>query len=83
MTKKMHPADQHALEQIAKADRFAAVLFPGREHGYHTRYANTLAGAREEGRKLEAAFPHCGRRAIITAISTSGASFPVPSTFPA
>lgn len=81
MRKKPHPADLHTIAQIERATRFAAVMFPGREHGFITEYAGSLAEAQALGRALEAQFPRCGRKAIITAISDSGASFPIPEGY--
>lgn len=81
MAKKLHPADKYALEMIAQAEKFAAVMFTGYPRGYITEYHSTIDAAREAGKRLEKENPLCCRRAIIAAIAPTGASLPVPADY--
>jgi len=80
MPKKLHPADEAALREIAEATSFVATLFLGRGQ-YAKRFAATLAWARAEAKYLIGEHPNSGRLPMIYAILPNGRQVFVPSNY--
>lgn len=78
-TRKLHPAEAHALAEIARATSFAAHFRKGPFEAY-TLEASSLAQAREHAKALDAAHGQFGRRACVYAITKAG-RFPVPDDY--
>jgi len=75
---KPHAADIHAAAEIAAAVGFAVHFRKGPQETY-TEQSATLAGARGIEATMNATHGQNGRRAVVYAITATGAQYPVPS----
>jgi len=78
MTKKPHEADVYTAEQIAKADRFTAVIQLGPHDRRYAEGMTTYSEAKEGAALLNAESKY-GRRAVIYA-HVGKRAFPVDDT---
>ena len=75
-TRKIKEVDIYEAEQIASAVGYTAHFTAGRGQRYTVECA-TIEEARAAAVSLNAQYGGFGRRAILYAVSPSGASFPV------
>lgn len=78
--KPLHQADLYALAQIAAAVSYA-VWFRKSPRELHRQETATLAEARAIANRWNADFGQFGRRSIVYAVLSTGASTPVPDDY--